>query len=116
MARRDSAVRGSTFGALSYALGVTAALLALPFLLGGAGHPEIGALVLMLSPFWAAWDSQHIRIRRYQTPWAVGPALLLLMLLCLWIVFFPWYLYVRYSVVRGRIPLKSDPTLVDVFE
>jgi len=115
VARRDGA-RGSTLGALSFALGVTAALLVFPFLLDRAGHAELGILVMPLSGVWAVWDSQRIRIRRYQTPWAVGPTLLLLMLLCLWIVFFPWYLYVRYNIVRGRIPLKDDPTLVDVFD
>jgi uncharacterized membrane protein YciS (DUF1049 family) len=63
-------------------------------------------LLILGSAAWAAWDSTQIHIREFKTTMAVTPIVLGLGIVVLWIVFFPWYLAVRYRIGQGTQPRK----------
>ena len=63
---------------------------------------------------WAAIDSSKIQFKKYKSAiTTVGPVLLFLSVCLLWIVFFTWYLSMRYKIKTGKAALKEGAANVD---
>ena len=65
-------------------------------------------LLILGTAAWAAWDSTKIQIRDYKTTLSSHPVVLFFGIVLLWIVFFPWYLAVRYHITHGTQPRKQS--------
>ena len=71
-------------------------------------------LLILGTAAWAAWDSTKIQIRDYKTTLSSHPVVLFLGIVLLWIVFFPWYLAVRYHITHGTQPRKGSIQAVGI--
>jgi hypothetical protein len=67
-----------------------------------------GAMIGLLggSALWAYFDAGRIGLERYHHPFGHRTGLVMGMLL-LWLVAFPWYLTVRHQIRRGTRPLRA---------
>ena len=63
----------------------------------------LGALVVLGTSLWIAFDSTRIKIRQYNTRLSGHPVALFFGAYILWIVVFPWYLVVRSRIRAGQI-------------
>lgn len=73
------------------------------------GVPAVWVL-LAGSAVWAAWDARSVQPWRYQTGLAYRPIVILMGVLLLWLVVFPWYLVVRGRIRAGTLTQKPDPS------
>lgn len=64
-------------------------------------------VVIPLTALWAAWDSEQVKLTRYQTGIAYSPVVLFIVICLLWIAGFPWYVVARQQIKRGELPLKA---------
>lgn len=69
--------------------------------------PLFMVAVVLGTSIWAAIDSKEIHLHSYKSGIAMGPFVLFLACLLLWIVAFPWYLSVRYRIRNGLAELKG---------
>ena len=56
----------------------------------------------------AAFDSMHIRLRRYKTWLSYGPVGLFVVCALVWPVVIVWYFIVRFRIERGTMPLRDE--------
>ena len=74
----------------------------------GIYAPTPAMLVIVISSaIWAAMDSQKIGLIKYKTRASNSPVVILIAILAMWIVFFPWYLIARGNILNGTIVLKD---------
>lgn len=59
---------------------------------------------------WAAIDSSKLQFSRYRSSISGPPVVLFIGCTFLWLVIFPWYLAMRYSIRHGTAVLKSTST------
>jgi hypothetical protein len=57
---------------------------------------------------WAAIDSKKIKFKRYKSGLSGGPGLLFFVVAAFWLIFFPWYLTMRYKIMTGSAVLKDE--------
>lgn len=69
-------------------------------------------VMVLITAIWAAVDSSKIRLKLYRSGISVGPVILFLGFLLLWIIAFPWYLIVRHKILTGAAVLKDGATNV----
>lgn len=67
----------------------------------------IYTLMVVCISIWVALDSQKIKFFKYESGIAFKSRILFFACLLLWIVFFPWYLSVRYNIKNGLAELKE---------
>ena len=74
----------------------------------GMYAPEPTMLVIVIgSAIWASIDSQKIALIKYKTTASNGPVVILIAIVVMWIVFFPWYLIARGNILNGTTVLKD---------
>ncbi len=56
----------------------------------------------------AAFDSTHVRLRRYKTGLSYGPVGLFMVCALCWPIGVIWYFIVRVRIARGTMPLRAD--------
>ena len=99
-----------TWIAILFALGLFAVCLGVSVL---TGYHVVWIMVLGTA-LWAAIDSSKIQFKKYKSAiTTVGPVLLFLGVCVFWILFFPWYLSMRYKIKTGKATLKEGATNVD---
>jgi hypothetical protein len=64
--------------------------------------------LIFASTLWMALDASRLKLKKYKTVLAGNSAWLFIIGLLLWIPIFPWYLYIRYKIKRGELPLASS--------
>jgi hypothetical protein len=92
---------------------LTIALLLLTSLVGfniAGKHVSLSWFLIFGTAIWAAVDSSKIQLKRYRSGISYGPVVLFFCFLLLWIVAFPWYLSVRYTIKTGTAVLKDGAT------
>jgi len=104
--RRPSGEVGKVVGIVSVAASLLLAIVA-------ASLPQFTGvsnvwLLILGTAAWAAWDSTQIQIRDYKTTLSSHPVVLFFGIVLLWIVFFPWYLAVRYHITHGTQSRKES--------
>lgn len=67
------------------------------------GGKVLGAVVVLGTSLWIAFDSSRIEIRQYSTRLSGHPVALFFGAYILWIGVFPWYLVVRSKIRAGQI-------------
>ena len=67
----------------------------------------VAVLVVVSTSAWVVYDSTKIGLTKYKSSIALKPAVLLIGMLFLWFIGFPWYLSVRYKIKKGLMPLKD---------
>ena len=97
------------------------AILLTPFLyLGGivfSGliHHNVMWYLIPGTTLWAAIDSSKIQLKRYRS--GVGPVAFFVLCSLLWIIGFPWYLWMRHKILTGHAELiTNDPRCVSCDE
>jgi hypothetical protein len=86
----------------------TSLLLTLGFLVIGLYSPSPVMMIIVAgSAVWAAIDSQKIGLVKYKSGISYHPIVLLIGVLGIWIIAFPWYLIVRGQILSGRGVLKG---------
>ena len=77
-------------------------------ILVGMYGPEPTMWVIVIgSAIWAAMDSQKIGLIKYKTTASNTPVVILIGVIVMWIVFFPWYLIARGNILNGTTVLKD---------
>ena len=66
--------------------------------------------LILGTSLWAAIDSSKLRLSRYCSSISGPPVVVFIGCAFLWLVIFPWYLAVRYSIQHGTAVLKSTPS------
>jgi hypothetical protein len=56
----------------------------------------------------AAFDSEHVGLRRYKTGLAYGPVGLFVVCALIWPFFIIWYFVLRVRIARGTMPLRDE--------
>ena len=56
----------------------------------------------------AAFDSMHIRLRRFKTGLSYGPVGLFVVCALIWPIMIIWYFIVRVRIARGTMPLRDE--------
>ena len=99
-----------TWIAILFSIGLLAACIAIYVLIGF----DITWIMVIGTALWAAIDSSKIQFKKYKSSiTTVGPVLLFLGVCVLWILFFPWYLSMRYKIKTGKAALKEGAANVD---
>lgn len=75
-------------------------------LIAVTGHIWAGYMVILGSTLWASIDASRIHLKRYRS--GVSPCAFFFLCLLLWIVGFPWYLWMRHKIKTGTAELKSN--------
>jgi hypothetical protein len=74
-----------------------------------AAHWKCFPSFVLASSIWAVLDSKRVRLRRYYTAIAGGPATVFILLMVLgWPVVFPWYLGMRLKIMTGTARLRDE--------
>jgi hypothetical protein len=98
---------------LRYGIPLTLLLLLWTSWISGALDINFYYLLVAGSAIGIAWDSVHIKIRRYQTQLALPPIALAAATVFAWPIVFPAYMRTRRRVVNGEIsrgqPARSVP-------
>ena len=61
--------------------------------------------MLVATAFWAAFDSSNLELHKYRGG-SNGPVFVFLIIVCMWIFFFPHYLVIRSQRIAGELQLK----------
>ena len=99
-----------TWLAILFTIGLLAACILVSVLTGF----EIVRIMVVGTALWAAIDSWKIQFwkiqfTKYKTS---GPFILFLGVCALWILFFPWYLSMRYKIRADKAALKENPAMI----
>jgi hypothetical protein len=74
-------------------------------------HHNVAWYMTLITTLWAAIDSSKIQLKRYMS--GVGPIAFFFLCMLLWLVGFPWYLWMRHQILTGKAELKTnDPRCV----
>jgi hypothetical protein len=96
-----------TWIAILFTIGLFAACVAISALIGF----NLTWIMVLGTALWAAIDSSKIQFKKYKSSiTTVGPVLLFFGLCALWILFFPWYLSMRFKIKTGTAILKDEVT------
>ena len=94
-----------TWIAILFTIGLFAACIAISTLIGF----NLTWIMVLGTALWAAIDSSKIQFKKYKSSiTTVGPVILFFGIVVLWIVFFPWYLSMRYKIKTGTAILKEE--------
>ncbi len=81
---------------------------AFTLILISAPIPYGSIAVVTATAFLAALDSSRIRLQTYQSRIANNPFWTFVLIFLFWIIFFPWYLWIRKKIIRGEVPLRQS--------
>src|SRR5882757_10204966 len=76
-------------------------------------HFDLTWIMVIGTALWAAIDSSKLQLKRYKSGVSVGPVMLFIACVGLWIIGFPWYLTVRDKIKNGTAVLKEPPPAAD---
>ena len=65
-------------------------------------------LLFFSSIVWAAVDCKRIRLWHFYTGISCHPTTLILLMVILWPIVFPWYLAIRFQIAAGTAKLRED--------
>jgi hypothetical protein len=68
--------------------------------------------LILGTSLWAAIDSSKLQLSRYRSSISGPPVMVFIGCAFLWLVVFPWYLSMRYSIQHGTAVLKSTSTSI----
>ncbi|PLX20677.1 hypothetical protein C0584_05560 [Candidatus Parcubacteria bacterium] len=87
----------------------------LQLLPGGVGSP-VGLLVAFFSAIFVFIDNKKTQTNKYKTRIISSPYLLFLSVYLFWIIFFPWYIWLRTKIKRGELELREEHEEVGRFK
>jgi hypothetical protein len=70
-------------------------------------RPVVSVLLVLGTAAWATVDSIQLELRKNKNVFSSHPLGTFVCLILLWIVFFPWYLAVRYQRTHGLLPFNN---------
>ena len=65
-------------------------------------------ITILGTALWAAIDSKKINLKKYKSGLSYSPVVLFIAVILLWIAGFPWYLHVRYKIIKGLAEPKES--------
>src|SRR5215831_18824011 len=86
----------------------TVALLAITWIVSGLIYFDLSWVLVGITSLWAAIDSSKIKLNNYKAGLACRPIALFCLCYLLWIVIFPGYLWTRFKIKDGTMPLKEE--------
>ena len=66
------------------------------------------ATIVLATAIWAAIDAQKLEWRKYKTSLARSPITLFIVIILIWIVAFPWYLWQRSKIKSDEAELRDE--------
>jgi len=71
-------------------------------------EPLLSIPIVFGTSLWVFIDSSKIELRKYKSVIAARSVVLFIACIMLWILFFPWYLSMRYKIKNGLAQLKDE--------
>jgi len=86
----------------------TVCLLVISYIVSAFICFDVSWILIGVTSLWAGIDSKKIGLYRYKLGFACRPIAVFCLCYVFWILFFPWYLWVRFKIKAGEINLKDE--------